>query len=183
MNNKVKKHFKWYAISLSIASLFLFLFASKVNAGLDLGVEYAAQIGLGTSDLRSTVANVINIALGFLGILAVSIILYGGFVYMTAAGEEEKVTRAKNIITQGAIGLGIILSAFAITAFVFNVLLGGTLGTGNGGPQGGGDGSGGGFNNGGAGGGGGDVLSGCPDPIPNDSSPFICELSGESGYV
>jgi hypothetical protein len=64
--------------------------------------------------------------LGFLGIVAVVIILIGGFKWMTAGGNEDKTAEARKLITAGIIGLVIILSAFAIAKFVLDQLLSAT---------------------------------------------------------
>ncbi|MEK7068182.1 MAG: pilin, partial [Patescibacteria group bacterium] len=92
----------------------------------------AGQAGLGTTDFRLVVARIINIALGFLGIIAVGLIIYAGFLWMTAAGNETQIALAKKIMTGAAIGLVIILAAFGIAAFVLRVLLGATGGGGGG---------------------------------------------------
>lgn len=75
------------------------------------------------SNLEETLANAINIVIGFLGIIAVVIILIGGFTWMTSAGNEDKVGEAKKIITAGVIGLVIVLSAFAIANFALETIL------------------------------------------------------------
>ena len=92
-------------------------------ADLNLGLNYAGETGLTSTDIRTTVAKIINAALGLLGIIAVVIILIGGFKWMTAGGNEEKVGEAKKLIGAGVIGLVIIITAYAIAAFVINVLL------------------------------------------------------------
>ncbi|EKE07511.1 MAG: hypothetical protein ACD_18C00064G0010 [uncultured bacterium] len=79
-------------------------------------------IALGTSDLRDTAVNIINIALSMLGIIAVVIILIGGFQWMTAGGDDGKVETARKWIFSGIIGLAIILSAWAIAKFALNNL-------------------------------------------------------------
>lgn len=84
--------------------------------------DVQASANLGSQDIRLTIARVIRTILGLLGIIAVVIVLYGGFTYMTAGGSEDKVATAKKIIINGVIGLGIIMSAYAITQFVFNSL-------------------------------------------------------------
>ena len=61
-------------------------------------------------------------ALSLLGIIAVVIILAGGFKWMTAGGNEDKVGEARKMIFSGIIGLAIILSAWAIALFVLNQL-------------------------------------------------------------
>ena len=90
----------------------------------DLGVNaIEGDIKLGSGDVRQTAARIINVALGFLGIIAVVIVLVGGFKYMISGGNEDKTTEAKNLIVAGIIGLAIILSAWAITSFVISQLL------------------------------------------------------------
>ena len=69
---------------------------------------------------------VINVLLGFLGIIAIVIILYGGFVWLTSGGNEEKVGQAKKIISAGIIGLVIIFVAYALATFVINQLMSAT---------------------------------------------------------
>jgi hypothetical protein len=56
--------------------------------------------------------------------VAVVIILLGGFKWMTAGGNEDKVGEAKKLITAGIIGLVIIVASFAIASFVLNSLMG-----------------------------------------------------------
>ena len=80
------------------------------------------NLGLGNKDPREMIASVINVALGFLGIIAVVIILLGGFKWMTAGGNEDKVAEARKLITAGIIGLIIILAAWGIAKFVINAL-------------------------------------------------------------
>ena len=103
-----------------------------VTSTTDFGIDDAQATGLATNDLRVTIINVIRVLLGFLGIIAVILILYGGFIYMTAAGDPAKLDKAKKILTSAAIGAVIILSAFIIASFAINVL-GGALGPGGGG--------------------------------------------------
>lgn len=77
---------------------------------------------LGNSDLRTTIARLINVALSLLGVIAVVIILAGGFKWMTAGGNDDKVAEARKMIFSGIIGLAIILSSWAIALFVLNRL-------------------------------------------------------------
>jgi len=75
-----------------------------------------------SNDLKGTIANIINIVLGFLGIIAVILILAGGFKWMTAAGNEDQISSAKQMIIQATIGLVIIFAAWAIASFVITGL-------------------------------------------------------------
>ena len=77
---------------------------------------------LGNKSLIGTITSLINVALGLLGVIAVVIILIGGFKWMTAGGNEDKVGEARKMIFAGIIGLAIILSAWAIAKFVITSL-------------------------------------------------------------
>jgi hypothetical protein len=98
-------------------------------AQVALGLNYATNIGLGTKDVRETVSSVIRAFMGLLGIVAVCIILFGGFKWMTAAGNEENISDAKKLIISGIIGLVIIMSAYAIAQFVVGAVINGTSNT------------------------------------------------------
>mgnify|MGYP000322836337 CR=1 FL=1 len=68
--------------------------------------------------LMRKVFTIIQYILSFLGVIALIVIIIGGYLWMTAGGNEEKVNKAKRTLIHGVIGLGIILLAYAITAFV-----------------------------------------------------------------
>jgi hypothetical protein len=87
------------------------------------GEEFAGEAGLSAGDLPTTIASLIRVVLGFLGIVAVVIILIGGFKWMTAGGNDDKVKSAKKVIISGIIGLVIVLSAFAIASFVIGSII------------------------------------------------------------
>lgn len=85
--------------------------------------DFTDNTGLGEADLQETIGNLIRVALGFLGVVAVCIVLFGGFKWMTAGGNDEKVSEAKRLLIAGLIGLAIILSAYAIVEFVISSIL------------------------------------------------------------
>ncbi|MBD3331152.1 PKD domain-containing protein [Candidatus Peregrinibacteria bacterium] len=66
-----------------------------------------------SSDLREFIITIVNYALSFLGLVAVLFVIYGGVLYVTSAGEEEKTTQGKKVILYAAIGLLIVLGSFA----------------------------------------------------------------------
>jgi len=79
-------------------------------------------------ELLSTVATtVVSAVLGLLGIIFLIMVILGGFNWMTAAGNEDKVTKAKATLFRGVIGLFIVVAAYVITIFVFKAL-GGIVG-------------------------------------------------------
>ena len=75
-----------------------------------------------SADIRVTIANIINVALGLLGIVCVVIVIAGGVMWMASGGEAAKTEKARGIIFAGVIGLAIILSAYAIANFVISSL-------------------------------------------------------------
>jgi|GEM_PF-898826 len=79
-------------------------------------------------DPRTLAQNIINIVLGFLGIIAVVIVLAAGFQWMTAGGEEEKVKEAQQRLIQGAIGLVLIVAAWMIAYYVIDQVVGAVQG-------------------------------------------------------
>lgn len=85
---------------------------------------FFAKFGMGTDDPRIIAARLIQVLLGFLGLIAVSLVMYAGWLYMTAAGEEKKIEDAKNILKNAGIGLLIIFSAFGIVSFIISSILG-----------------------------------------------------------
>lgn len=90
--------------------------------------QVGAQAGFNSSEgvsLPRTIGRIIQAFLSFLGIIFMGYIIYGGSLWITARGEEEKITRAKAIIRGSVIGIIIVFSAWAITAFIlFNLVRG-----------------------------------------------------------
>ncbi|MBU1130651.1 Ig-like domain-containing protein [Patescibacteria group bacterium] len=114
---------KFFFLVALLLVLGIFLVPSFVSAqDLSLGIEYGSALNLGSRDLRDIIAAIVNVVLGFLGVVAVLICLYGGFTWMTAGGSPDKIEKAKKILINGAIGLIIILSAFAIVNFLVKAL-------------------------------------------------------------
>ncbi|MEI6596597.1 MAG: Ig-like domain-containing protein, partial [bacterium] len=73
---------------------------------------------------EGTLDRVIRVIIGFLGIIAVCLIMYAGWLWTTSEGNEEKIEQAKKILKNAVIGLIIILASFAIVSFILNTLLG-----------------------------------------------------------
>ncbi len=88
----------------------------------DTAGNIQGRSAVGNDDPRNIAANIINIILGFLGILAVVLILFGGFKWMTAAGNEDKIAEAKKLLVAGVVGMVIILAAYALAAFVLDAI-------------------------------------------------------------
>lgn len=89
-----------------------------VAAQVTIDTNIATTTGLGSADLKSSVINIVNFVLGLLGLIAVIMIIYAGVLWLTAAGNEERIDKAKKILSAAVIGLIVILLAWAIVIFV-----------------------------------------------------------------
>lgn len=85
--------------------------------------EAGASSGLGSRDIRLTVSSAISYALSLLGVIFLVLIVYAGFLWMTAGGEEDKIGKARKLIFNGVIGMFIILGALTINVFIFRALV------------------------------------------------------------
>ena len=126
------------SLVLSVGSLALAQTDPLVTGEVSDEIQQQDQAFLETAGLRSVslgevVATVIRTLLAFLGVIFVVLIIYSGFLWMTSAGSEEKIGKAKSIMTAAVIGLVIVLSAYAITIFVLTKILEGTGAGGGGG--------------------------------------------------
>ncbi len=93
------------------------------NGQLLQGVKVIEQpLGLPAFDIRLIIARIIRVALGLVGIILVVLLMYAGYLWMTASGNDEQIGQAKNIIRNAVIGLAIILSAYSIVSFIMNML-------------------------------------------------------------
>ena len=86
------------------------------------GGEYSGTSFEKNNNLEGVLKGGINLAIGVIGFIAVVVIIYGGFMYTTSAGDSNKVTKAKNAIMYGIIGLVVAMLAFAIVNFVIGGL-------------------------------------------------------------
>ena len=72
------------------------------------------------------IGRIIHAALGIVGSIALAMFIYGGFVWMTAAGNSEKVQKGKDVLIWATLGLVIIFSAYALVNFVIKKAILGT---------------------------------------------------------
>jgi hypothetical protein len=80
----------------------------------------ASQAGLGGSpdDLSVVIGTVIKTALGVVGVVFLVLMVYAGYIWMIARGDEAKVEKAKDTIVNCIIGVVIVVGAYAITSFI-----------------------------------------------------------------
>lgn len=90
------------------------------------GTQGAGYVSSNT-DINATIGTIIKTALSFLGVIFIMLIIYAGYLWMTARGEEAQITKAKDILTQSIIGLVIVVLAYTISGFVFSYFVIGKL--------------------------------------------------------
>lgn len=91
--------------------------------GLDVTAKEAKilKVDAGSRpDIPTVIGTVIGAVLSLLGSLFLFLIVYGGFMWMTAGGNESQVTKAKTILTSSVIGLTIIVFSYALVSIIFS---------------------------------------------------------------
>lgn len=89
----------------------------KALSGLEKTAS-SAGVNSGETDPALVIGKAIEILISILGVIFLIIVVYGGITWMTAQGKPEDVTKAKNMIIEGVIGLAICLGAYALSYFV-----------------------------------------------------------------
>ena len=128
--NKKNLKFKILLITLVVS----FIFVSQVEsaaAGIgatitnnlkNLGEKSGLAPDSGTKTTYAIMGSYINGLLALMGLLFLVLMIYGGFTWMTAAGNEDKVKKAKGIVKGAAIGIALILLALVITNFILSAI-------------------------------------------------------------
>ncbi len=123
------------SIAMVLAAVF-FMFSSPASANpTNKGLEAAAGVGFSGNppiqDVPSAIGSMVGLALSFVGLAFFILMIYGGFIWMFARGNDQDVQKAKDLIQAAIIGLIIVMMAYAITMFIGNALTGsGEVGSG-----------------------------------------------------
>ena len=84
--------------------------------------DTAGEAGIRTDDLSSLAGSVVGYGLGILGTVFLILMIVGGIIWMTAAGNDQRITRAKGLLVAAFIGIAIVFFSYAITALVGGVI-------------------------------------------------------------
>jgi cytochrome bd-type quinol oxidase subunit 2 len=116
------------AIPLALTALFAsayFFAAIPADATDYTGLEETAKeakLKTRETDVNKLVGQIVRSLLSFVGVLLLVLFIYAGFLWMTAQGNEEQVTKAKNIIKGATIGAVLVFASYALTNFVLQSL-------------------------------------------------------------
>lgn len=125
---KAKNIFLIFLLSLG------FIFSFNLRPVLAQQSYWDTQVGMGevglsfgedasnVQDVRYRIVKIINVILTIVGLIVVVLIIFAGFKWMTAAGNEEAVKDAQKIMKNAIIGLVIIILAWSITLFIMRRL-------------------------------------------------------------
>lgn len=122
------------AMKNTLTSLALWLFYVPLAHAQDFGKskleEVAGQANIQSDiELPQLIGNLVKVFIGALGLIFLLLTVYAGYLYLTAQGDEEKVTHAKDTLKRGVIGMVIITAAYVIAAFVIGAITRTTAGT------------------------------------------------------
>ena len=111
------------AVVLSL-SVHVALAAGTIDLTTKLGnLGTNAGFSSATPSVGTTIGLIVNGLLSVLGVVFMGYIIYAGFLWLTARGEEEKITKAKAIIRGSIIGVIVVMAAFVITNFVLDQII------------------------------------------------------------
>ena len=120
------KRFITFAVSLAFF-LGVVSHAYAIDLGSNIAKNAAQKAGYDGQTSETTFAEtlglVVQTALSFVGIIFLSLMVYAGYLWMTARGESDQVDKAKKIIIQSIVGLAITVGAYSITAFIVPAIL------------------------------------------------------------
>ena len=126
----MKKYFKKIIILISLTAILALPYIVLAESQSTVNLKQVGEKGdtppwSGATDtsLAGIVSIVIQAFLGLLGVLFLTYLLYAGYHWMTAQGDEKKVDKAKDTIQRAVIGLIVIIGAYAISFWVFDKLL------------------------------------------------------------
>ncbi len=76
-----------------------------------------------TTFLQTKAGQLVGVILSFVGVLFLLLVVFAGISWMTADGNQEKVTKARGLMINAIIGIIIVFAAYAITSFIGDQIL------------------------------------------------------------
>lgn len=116
-----------YSMKTKIKSLASILLVNILCLPLINQKAMAAQVTvvnpIGTDDFTELVTNFLGWLLGIAGALALLMFVWGGILYVTSAGDEQKAAKGKRIVTWTIIGLIVILMSYSIIVLIEDIFI------------------------------------------------------------
>ncbi len=96
-----------------------------VSPGLSTNIKEninSAAISFSQKDITAVIGIIINAVLGIIGVIFLILLVYAGFRWLLAKGEDAEIKKARGLIEHSIIGLVIIVGCFVIVRFVLSAL-------------------------------------------------------------
>lgn len=94
-------------------------FLGQVGGGVTAA---GGAAGMKNTTPANIVGRLIKWAMELIGVVMVALIMYGGVLWMTAQGSDEKIKKARNILTSATVGLAIVLAGWSITSIIIRAI-------------------------------------------------------------
>ena len=131
--NCKKRHLRIVILLAIFLAFFVFVPSVFAQTGADKalkGLNTTVTEGYGSTkegsgvvtNIPSAIGKIVGAGLAFIGVIFLILMIYGGFTWMFARGNEQEVAKAKNLIYSAVIGLIIVLAAYAITRYLGQAL-------------------------------------------------------------
>lgn len=108
------KFFTNYKNQILLSIIFILLMPIFVGAAGSVTIANP----LGTSDFQALITKLLNVVFSIVGLVAIVMIVYGGFQIMISGGEEKKYEQAKKTITYAVVGLVVVILSYSILNFI-----------------------------------------------------------------
>lgn len=96
---------------------------STSTSTTDYGLNFVKNKGMVESNWVEVVGRVIRAIIGIVGVLLLVMMIYGGVLYMTSAGSEDRIGMAKKVLTYAIFGVVVVALAFTVTTYIVNALI------------------------------------------------------------
>jgi hypothetical protein len=122
-----KKRFLIMSLALILTLSWFFVTFQSVNAqqvGLsEVGEVYGSTDASTSTDIRTIAVRIINVTMQLLSVIIIVLMLYSGYQWMMAAGNEKQVTEAQARLKNAVIGLVLVLVSWGVSTFIFTYLI------------------------------------------------------------
>ena len=115
----------WIGFNSIVLLANIFLINSANAAGLGDAFDNAKKVANNSydtgRDVNMVLGDIVLLVLSAIGVLFVVFMIYAGYLWTTANGNDQKVDKAKDILKESIIGLIVVISAYAIAYFVISI--------------------------------------------------------------
>ena len=119
-----------FILLVTVIALVLLIIKPNLSLAEELNIGSAGQLinttagqaQISRAKLPAILAEITKALLGLVGAIFFILILYGGFKWMTAGGNDENIKKAKKLIVSAVIGLAIVTAAYSIAYFISSAI-------------------------------------------------------------